>query len=53
VAITIAGVARLVLWVGGERKKEAEPCKSTIYVPSETDDTACTYLDNTPGLFLS
>lgn len=53
VAITIAGVMRLVRWAGGERKKEAEPCKSTIYVPSETEDTACTYPDNTPGLFLS
>ena len=53
VAIAIAGVARLVLWVGGESKTEAEPCKSTIYIPSETEDTACTYPYHTPGLFLS
>lgn len=57
VAITLAGAVRLAHW-NRRPPKSAEPCKSTIYVPTETDDTACTYefrdpLNNTPGLFIS
>lgn len=54
VAITLAGVVRLVHWARGP-PTPTEPCKSTIYVPTETEDTGCGYQpsNNTPGLFLS
>jgi hypothetical protein len=51
VAITLAGLVRLVRWIQGP-PKPAEPCKSTIYVPTETEDTGCGY-QHTPGLFMS
>ena len=56
-AVTIAGVLRLVNWARGENRPRPV-CKSTIYIPPETDDTDCGYLgthatDHTPGLYLS
>ena len=58
--ITLAGLVRLVEWARGPPKTD-QPCKSTIYISPETDDTDCGYPnssssrcgDNTPGLFLS
>ena len=51
--ITLAGLVRLVEWLRRPATPE-QPCKSTIYLSPETDDTDCGYPNsNTPSLFLS
>ena len=53
VAITLAGVVRLVQWARGPALL-TQPCKSTIYISPETDDTACGYINtHPPSLFMS
>jgi hypothetical protein len=55
-AAFVAGVIRLIQWLQKPPKK-APPCKSTIYVNLEEEDTACGYPTQknsvTPQLFLS
>ena len=55
VAAIVAGLLRLANWTRKPPKDEP-PCKSTIYVNLEDEDTACGYPSRsnvTPGLFLS